>query len=395
MQRWQRASIFAFGVIVLALAVFVSGYTLGRGGGTDTLLGPTSSDGGRLGIVRDAYEQIRSSAVEPPGGKELARGAVEGMVRVLKRHEDPYALFYTPKSYSSFQELTTGQFSGIGVWLKEKEGEPEVVSVLPATPALEAGLKRGDVISGIDGRATKEMSIDEVVNSIKGPAGTNVSLTVSREGRPEAFTITRQSIVLPNLRAAKTPEGLGYVRLFGFARGAGKQLRSKVSELTAEGVEGIVLDLRDNGGGLFSEAIDVSSVFLDEGKIVTYKTRREPDQVYEAEGNAFADVPLVVLVNEGTASASEIVAGALQDRNRAILVGDRTYGKGSVQEVFPLADASGLKLTTGAYFTPSGHNINGKGIDPDVQVPAAPGEQKHRAIEILRGIILSTDGHQG
>jgi carboxyl-terminal processing protease len=181
----------------------------------------------------------------------------------------------------------------------------------------------------------------------------------------------------------------------GFARGAGEQLREKVAELTQRGAEGIVLDLRDNGGGLFSEGIDVASVFIDDGTIVSYKARSRPERVYEARGNAFESLPLVVLVNEGTASASEIVAGALQDRERAIVVGEETYGKGSVQEVFPLSDASAVKLTTGSYFTPRGRNITGDGIEPDVEVTASRTAQRRRAVEILRGIVLSTSGAQG
>jgi carboxyl-terminal processing protease len=210
-----------------------------------------------------------------------------------------------------------------------------------------------------------------------------------------SFDITRETIELPNLIANRTPEGLGYIRLFGFSRGAGEQLRSEVEDLTEAGAEGIILDLRDNGGGLFSEGVSVASVFIEEGEIVSYKERSEPEVVYDAQGDAFEDVPLVVLVNEGTASASEIVTGALQDTNRAVVVGTNTYGKGSVQEVLPLADASALKLTIGAYFTPEGQKINGSGIEPDVEVDSDPATQKERAKEILQGIIISASGAQG
>jgi carboxyl-terminal processing protease len=210
-----------------------------------------------------------------------------------------------------------------------------------------------------------------------------------------SFDITRETIELPNLIANRTAEGLGYVRLFGFSRGAGEQLRKEVAELTESGAEGIILDLRDNGGGLFSEGVSVASVFIEEGEVVSYKERSEPKVSYDAEGEAFEDVPLVVLVNEGTASASEIVTGALQDTNRAVVVGTNTYGKGSVQEVLPLADASALKLTIGAYFTPEGRRINGSGIEPDIEVDADPATQKERAKEILQGIIISADGAHG
>jgi carboxyl-terminal processing protease len=391
MDRRHKALIGLLVGVVAAIALFATGFALGarREGG----LLSSSEDG--LGVVEEAYGRIRSSAAQPPTQRELARGAVKGMIKVLHRSQDPYALFYSPNGYQSFQELTTGRFSGIGVWLKEKRGRLEIVSVLPSTPALEAGLRRGDVLDEIDGRAVRDLSVDEAVGLIKGRIGTEVKLGVARGRDSLEFTITRASIELPNLVSRVTSEDLGYIRLLGFARGAGRQLRGEVSELHARGAAGIVLDLRDNGGGLFSEGIDVANIFIEEGRIVTYRARSEPDQVYEAEGGAYEDIPLVVLVNEGTASASEIVAGALQDRDRAILVGETTYGKGSVQEVFPLSDASALKLTTGAYFTPNGRNINGEGIEPDVEIDATRAAQKRRAVEILEGIVISSSGAQG
>ncbi|CAN5546694.1 S41 family peptidase [soil metagenome] len=395
MEQWQKVSIAVLSAAALGLAIFSVGYSLGDKGSGARLLGDTVEDEDGFNVVREAFGKIRESAVDPPGRDELAHGAVKGMIRVLNRGDDPYALFYTPSGYQSFQELTSGRFSGIGVWLKQKGEDLEVVSVLPSTPAREAGLERGDIVEEIDGRAVAEMNVDEAVALIKGLPGTEVALTLSRDGAPRSFTITRESIELPNLEARVTSEDLGYIRLLGFARGAGNQLRSEVSELSEAGAEGIVLDLRDNGGGLFSEGIDVASVFIDDGRIVSYKARSEPERVYEAEGQAFESIPLVVLVNEGTASASEIVAGALQDRDRAIVVGETTYGKGSVQEVFPLADASALKLTTGAYFTPGGRNISGKGIEPDVEVDSTRTAQRERAVEILKGIVLSTSGAQG
>ena len=394
MEQWQRIALTAAGAALLGLVVFFVGYSVGDRGG-DGLLGEDQAGSRELDVVEEAFARIRRSAVDPPEDKTLARGAVKGMIRVLSRGQDPYALFYSPDGYESFQELTTGQFSGIGVWLKQKGTDLEIVSVLPATPALQAGLARGDVVESIDGRPVVDMTVDEAVALIKGRAGTKVRLGVERDGRSLRFTITRRSIELPNLVSRVTARHLGYIRLLGFARGAGRQLRSEVRELTERGAEGIVLDLRDNGGGLFSEGIDVASVFIDEGKIVTYKARSQPEKVYEARGEAFERIPLVVLVNEGTASASEIVAGALQDRDRAVVVGEETYGKGSVQEVFPLSDASALKLTTGAYFTPSGRNISGSGIEPDVEVDSSRIAQRQRAVEILEGIVISTSGAQG
>jgi len=393
MERWQKILIAVLSAAVVALGAFSFGYSVA--GGRDRIFFGDGSGGGDLSLIEDVYGKIKSESVDPPSDEELVRGAVKGLAKTVKSSGDDFALFYSPKAYRSFQEVTTGQFSGIGVWLKDREGRLEIVSVIPSTPAQRAGLQSGDVIDAIDGESVGSLNSDEAVNRIKGKEGSDVNLGIQRDGEAISFDITRETIELPNLLANRTPEGLGYVRLFGFSRGAGDQLRDEVKKLTDEGAEGIILDLRDNGGGLFSEGVSVASVFIEEGEIVSYKERSDPEVSYDAEGDAFEDVPLVVLVNEGTASASEIVTGALQDTNRAVVVGKTTYGKGSVQEVLPLSDASALKLTIGAYFTPDGTQINGTGIEPDVEVDADPETQKERAKEILQGIIISGNGSQG
>jgi carboxyl-terminal processing protease len=393
MERWQKVLIALLSGAVLALGAFSLGYSIS--GGDGKVFAGSSEDDTDLSLIEDVYSKIKSESVDPPSDEELVRGAVKGMAKSVKDAGDDFALFYSPKDYRSFQEVTTGQFSGIGVWLKDRSGRLEIVSVIPSTPAQRVGLREGDVIDSIDGEPVGSLNSDQAVNRIKGKEGTEVSLGIDRDGEEVSFDITRETIELPNLIANRTPEGLGYVRLFGFSRGAGEQLRDEVKELTEAGAEGIILDLRDNGGGLFSEGVSVASVFIEEGEIVSYKERSEPEVVYDAQGDAFEDVPLVVLVNEGTASASEIVTGALQDTNRAVVVGTNTYGKGSVQEVLPLADDSALKLTIGAYFTPEGQKINGSGIEPDVKVDSDPASQKERAKEILQGIIISASGAQG
>lgn len=386
MERWQRSLFAGLAALVLALTLFSVGFAMGRR--VDDPIAIRGVDGGGLSLIEKAYAKITGSAVKLPDKDVLSRGAVKGMVDALKKANDPYAYFFSPKSYDSFSELTTGKFSGIGVWLKEKDDELEIVSVLPSTPAVRAGLKRGDVIKTIDGSAVKNMTSDEAVARIKGPSGSTVTLTIDRDGTGRTFEIERETINLPNVRSRLIGD-IGYVRLFSFSRGAGDQVREKVASLTDHGAGGIILDLRDNGGGLFSEGIDVASDFIEDGKIVTYKERSAPEIVYRAKGDAFEDVPLVVLVNEGTASASEIVTGALQDRNRAVVIGTKTYGKGSVQEVVPLPDASAFKLTVAAYFTPDGKNLSGNGIEPDVVVDDSPAAQRARAIETLEGIIAS------
>ncbi len=395
MESWQKSLIIAMTAGVAALGIFSVGFSLGQRSSTTRAITAEAVEGSDL--IQEAYDRILLEAVEAPDETILARGAVKGMIEALQKTEDPYAFFYSPRGYRSFQELTTGRFSGIGVWLKLKKKELQIVSVLPDTPAVEAGLERGDVITAIDGQVVSEISTDDAVALIKGPAGSTVKLDIERAGEPVNFEIERAEIDLPNLQARLTPDGLGYVRLFGFARNAGKQVRQEVRKLTDRGAEGIILDLRDNGGGLFSEAIEVASVFIEDGEVVTYRAANEEDVVYDATGDAYEELPLVVLVNEGTASASEIVAGALQDRDRAVLIGITTYGKGSVQEVVPLSDSSAVKFTTAAYLTPSGRNISGEGIAPDFRVKLAADEdtQFDRAIEILQGIVLSESGAQG
>lgn len=394
MERWQRFLIYGLAALVAATGVFSVGFALGREDDAALISGRSQAEGSDL--IQEAYDTIVGNSVNEVDRRELARAAIKGMVESLQDDEDPYAFFYSPKGYQSFRELTTGKFSGIGVWLKEKKNSLQIVSVLPGTPALEAGLLRGDVIVSIDGEPVVDLTTDDAVALIKGPAGSEVALGVLRSGSELDFSIKRAEIDLPNLQAEMTDEDLGHIRLFGFARNAGEQVRKEVEALIEQGAGGIILDLRDNGGGLFSEAIEVASVFIEDGDIVTYRDT-ETEITYEAEGNAFEKMPLVVLVNEGTASASEIVAGALQDLDRAVLVGMTTYGKGSVQEVVPLSDASALKFTTAAYITPDGNDIDGEGIDPDVKVElTATGDvQLRRAAEILQGIVLSESGAQG
>lgn len=395
MTRTRRSLIVALALVVGLAGVFSAGFALGAQGERPFPV-LTGSSGEPLGFdsVEDAFDRITSSAVDPPDEEALARGAIKGMIEALKDGNDPYALFFSPRGYRALQELTRGRFTGIGVWLKTKNDDRlEIVGVLPDTPALEAGLRSGDVILSVDGRSLEGVSADEAVGLIKGREGTEVSLEIDRDGEVLRFTITRAEIDLPNLEAELRDDGIGYVRLFGFARNAGRQLRAEVEALVRRGARGIVLDLRDNGGGLFSEAVNVASVFVEEGTLVVYRDAEREDVTYEAKGDALENIPLVVLVNEGTASASEIVAGAVQDHERGTLVGTTTYGKGSVQEVVELPDASAVKFTTAAYLTPDGRNINGEGIAPDVEVdagdPPEPDVQLKRALEVLRELIAA------
>ena len=394
MSGWYKPILAVLAAAVSAVTLFSVGFVVGSNDDVRLPVLSSGETGGGSGddILSEAYDQIVTSAVDRPDEEALIRGAIKGMVKVLQDSGDPYAAFYGRRSFEDFQELTTGEFSGIGVWLDVKDRRLVVLSVLPNSPARDEGLKPGDVVLEVDGDPVADMTPDEAVARIKGKAGTEVSLTIERDGRKFDQDITRAALEFPNLRSKLTRDDLGYIQLVSFARGAGKQLHDEVEDMIDRGAEGIILDMRDNGGGLFSEGIDVASVFLEDGVVTTYRSPAE-ELDYEAKGNAFEEVPLVVLVNGNTASAAEIVAGALQDNDRAILVGTTTFGKGSVQEVIPLSDASALKLTTAAYLTPDGSDINGEGIEPDVEVAGDdPTDQRSRAVEILKGIVLSGAG---
>lgn len=372
-------------VILALLVTGLGGFTLGvsmEGTGSGiTLFG--SSDGDGLDVIEDAYRTITEKSADPPSDKELSSAAVKAMLEVVKEQDD-YAQYFDQAAYREFLEYSTGSFSGIGVTLTQDGEKLVVLSVIPDTPAEEEGLRRGDVIFAVEGEPVSEMTIEQATGRVKGLPGTEVSITIVRDGKKMDFTLTRAEIAFPNLRGRLTEEGIGYIQLYGFAKGAGEELRDKVSELQSDGAKGIVLDLRDNGGGLLTEAIEVASVFIEEGEIVTYHEPGTEDVVYDAEGDAFEDIPVVVLVNEGTASASEIVANALQDQGRSELVGTKTFGKGTVQEIINLPDRSAVKLTTGTYLSPNGEDIDGSGITPDVVVDAGHRAQKKRAFAELQ-----------
>lgn len=373
-------------------AIFGTGFWLGR---SERITIFRSSSGGAEGgsrTIQRAYDEILGKGFDPPAPDVLARTAIQGMVRSLKRSEDPYAFFYSPPRYRQFQEMTSGEFSGIGVALNRGKGGLRITSILPETPALEVGLKRGDIIRRVNGMKVSRLDLEEAVAHIKGPEGTEVTLQIERGSDLMSFTIERAAIELPNLEAKlRKKDQLGYIRLYGFTRGAGDEVRTEVDRLLDKGARGIIFDLRDNGGGLVTEGIEVASVFIEEGEVVTVRARSEAPEVFTAEGEAFEDVPLVVLVNGGTASAAEIVAGAVQDRERADLVGVRTYGKGAVQTVIDLPDGSGLKFTTAAYYTPSGKNLAGKGLTPDVKVGGSAREQLRAAVRGLEHDLAAGD----
>ena len=320
-------------------------------------------------VLTEVLRQVEKNYVEPQKAKDLIYEAIKGMVRSL----DPHSSFMTKEEFRELMAETKGSFSGIGIEITVKDKVLIVVSPIEGTPAYLAGMKAGDKIIKVEGESTLDMSLMEAVKKIRGPEGTQVNLTVFREGekKPLEFAITRGVIPLKSVRYFFLTPDIGYVRVSTFQGNTSEDLSKALQELEKDGkMKGMVLDMRNNPGGLLSQAIDVSEMFLDSGIIVSTKGRTGSHDIEaRAHKNSHPRVyPMIVLVNGGSASAAEIVAGALQDNKRAMILGSRTFGKGSVQTILPLSDGSGLRLTTARYYTPSGKSIQSSGITPDIEI---------------------------
>jgi len=325
-----------------------------------------------LKTFSDVIDLVKKNYVEEVKDKDIIYAAIRGMLESL----DPHSSFLTPEMYKDMQTETKGEFGGIGIEITIKDGFPTVITPIEDTPAFKAGLKTGDNIIKIDGKITKNMSLIDVVKLIRGQKGKPVVLTIMREGftTPKDFTIIRDVIVAKSVKFRMLDNEFGYIRITQFQEKTTKDLDNALLELVKmnkdKPLKGLVLDLRNDPGGLLEQAVEVSDKFLKEGLIVYIEGRKKDDKMSfhaEKKKNDY-DGPLVVLVNEGSASASEIVAGALQDHRRAIIIGQKTFGKGSVQTILPLGDGSALKLTTARYFTPKGRSIQAEGITPDILV---------------------------
>ncbi|PLX99254.1 MAG: peptidase S41 [Desulfuromonas sp.] len=329
-----------------------------------------------LEIFTDVLALIRSSYVEEPDTQELLYGAIRGMLATL----DPHSSFMSPEMFEEMKVDTHGEFGGLGVEIAIKENALIVVSPIEDTPAYRVGIKAGDRIIGIDEHRTEDMEMMEAVKLMRGPKGAPVTLTITREGeqKPLVFTIVRDIIQLESVKSRMLDENYGYVRILQFQDRTASDLRDHLDRLreTTDQLKGVVLDLRNNPGGLLDQAVEVADTFIDSGLIV-YTEGRDAEAQLEfsaaAEGTE-PDYPLVVMIDGGSASASEIVAGALQDHGRALIIGEQSFGKGSVQTLIPLGDNSGLRLTTARYFTPSGRSIQARGITPDIIIPQQNGK---------------------
>lgn len=355
----------------LVVSIFFLGFLIGAHG-KKTISGDDREIYQYLKTFSDVIEIVKKNYVEEVKDKDLVYAAIKGILESLDAHSS----FMPPEMYKEMQSETKGEFGGIGIEITIRDGFPTVITPIEDTPAYKAGLKSGDHIIKIDGKPSKNMSLVDVVKMIRGPKGKAVTLTVFREGftSPKDFRVVRDVIVVKSVKYKMLEDDYGYIRIVQFQERTARDLENALKELVKNNkgkpVKGIVLDLRNDPGGLLEQAVEVSDKFIEEGLIVYIEGRRKDDKVMKFHARKNSDYlgPLVVLVNEGSASASEIVAGALQDYKRAIIVGSKTFGKGSVQTVFPLGDGSAVRLTTAKYFTPKGRSIQAEGITPDIVV---------------------------
>jgi carboxyl-terminal processing protease len=366
-------------VLTASAVVLAMGAAYGAGVVTG-VVGSSSS----TGVIDAAADRIEESAALPVDRSELERAAVEGMLKALG---DRWSSYYEPSDYASFAEALEGRYSGVGLWVRSGHTGVVVASVQPDSPADEAGLDPGDVIVAVDDWTTSAGSVGEVVQRLRGDAGTTVDLALVRDGVPTTVSLTRAVLTASDVTVERLADGVTLIDIRAFSRGVGGSVRDAIAG-DAGSTGGIVLDLRGNPGGLLDEAVEVASAFLDGGPVVSYEQRDAPDRTLYAIGDGNTTTPVVVLVDGGTASAAEVVAAALQDRSRAVVVGSRTYGKGSVQEPSVLPDGSAIEFTIGRYLTPAGRLIDGRGVEPDVLVDASatPDVAEARALEVLRGL---------
>ena len=348
-----------------------------------------------LDLFGDIFERVRSSYVEEVDEQKLIEAAIEGMLTSL----DPHSAYLPPQNFQDMREQTKGEFGGLGIEVTMENGFVKVVAPIDDTPAANAGLEAGDFVTHIDGESVLGLSLSEAVEKMRGPVGSDIIVTISREGAEEPFdvTITRDVIKIRAVRA-RAEGNVAVLRITTFNEQTYDNLESSIEKMKKEigedRLQGYVVDLRNNPGGLLSQAIAVSDAFLDTGEIVSTRGRdlNEADRVNAREGDLTDGKPIVLLINEGSASASEIVAGALQDQRRAIVLGAKSFGKGSVQTVMRLGDKGAMKLTTARYFTPSGRSIQALGIEPDILVEERritdadeAGERRTRSEADLRG----------
>ena len=382
MQLRQRRSSW-----LLIFGFFIIGYVVGEHG-ERIVSAVTDKNYESLKLFSDVLYIIQKDYVEVPEVDQLVEGAINGMLITL----DPHSSYMSPDVYKEMQVETQGKFGGLGIEITVKDAILTVVAPIEDTPAYQAGIKAGDQIVKIEEAFTKNMTMFDAVKKLRGKEGTKVTLTIMREGftEPKDFTLTRATIQIKSVKSKMVDEKIGYIRITQFQEQTTKDFRKALLELESKTpyLQGLILDLRNNPGGLLESAVDVSDEFIDSGLIVYTEGRPEGQRMeFKAKNNRPQHHhPMIVLVNAGSASGSEIVAGALQDYKLAVLLGTRTFGKGSVQTVIPLDNGGGLRLTTAKYFTPKGRSIHAKGIEPDVIVEdkTEPEETSSPKVKIMR-----------
>ena len=353
-------------VFIVILAVIISSYQVGLSFGKDK-----DELYRELEIFAEGLVLIESKYVEEETAEDLIYGAMRGIALSL----DPYSQFLTPDDYKNLLVETEGKFGGLGIEITMKHGLLTIISPIEDTPAWKAGIEAGDIIIKIDGEMTKDITLNGAVKQLRGDPGTKVILTVVRDEsrKVEDITIVRGIIKIKDIKKPMILEdGVGYVKIGEFRESTSKDLSKALEKLDKEGLEALIIDVRNNPGGLLNSSIDISSKFLSNGEVVvSTDSRNEEKRIYRSEffGKKYLNIPIVVLVNKGSASASEILAAALRENNRAVLIGETTFGKGSVQTILPLSDGSAMRLTTSKYYTPNGESIHEKGIEPDIIIP--------------------------
>jgi carboxyl-terminal processing protease len=392
MQRILKAAIAVALVVTIGASAFIGGALFERFSGSGLPVPTITSTPGALpGILAEIQGIMQADSLKPSSEESMTAGAIEGLLGSL---DDKYAAYFDPKANEEFQMDTKGEFFGVGMTLGMKESTPTIQSVFKGTPAEKAGIKAGDQILAVDGVRKAKWDLDDVVNRIRGPLGTTVAIEVFRSdaGKALSFTMTRERIAIPNIMSEMVGKDVGLIRMMQFNSLAVEDIRKAIGELEGKGAKGFVLDLRENPGGLLSAAVGVSSLFVESGVIVRVDERGKPETQEMALGDKVTDKPLVVLIDANSASASEIVAGALQDYKRATILGEKSYGKGSVQVIRQLSNGGAVKLTNAHYLTPKSRVIDGVGVVPDVILPMDPKLQAARetdtqlkkAFEILR-----------
>ena len=387
------------GCIVRAVALSVGlGLAAGTASGDDREPLPVD----QIKAFGEIFDLVKEQYIHAVDDRELLEDAIRGMVSGL----DPHSAYLTADEHQELQEGTSGEFGGLGIEITAEDGLIRIITPLDDSPAHDAGLLPGDLVTRVDGESVRDLTATEAAKRIRGQPGTPVTLTILREGEEEGpleFTIIRDIVEIASVKSELVEPGFARIRVSRFQTQTGARLLEairRVEEANGSPLAGAVLDLRNNPGGILSGAVSVADAFLDDGLIV-YTEGRDPDsreEYYAKPSDFLSGVPIVALVNGGSASAAEIVAGALQDRRRAVIAGSRTFGKGSVQTIVSLDDGSALKLTTSRYYTPSGHSIQARGIIPDIELPPLRIEAADRGASILEGNLpghLESDGRAG